>query len=120
MPPCLLLNETEMLRVLSSTCICYAAFAQDDQPYVLPLAFTITGGGAILLHIRTGGRAHGMLLGNPRVCLAFSLLDEDCVDSVLLCGAAVLASAGEDGSLPVTIHALSLSGRRYPLHTALP
>ena len=115
MPPSLLLDDSEILQVLASTGVCYAAFAADNMPYVLPLSFALTTDGCILLRLRSGGQAHGILLRQPQVCLAFSLLQQRCVDSVLLQGTAQLCDA-QDGSIPVLIVPHQASGRRFPLH----
>lgn len=114
MPPCLLLSRDECLRVLAATCICYAAMTDDGAPYVLPLGFALDEQAQLRLTLRTGGRAARLLTRDPRLCLAFSLLHEDAVDSVLLEGCAILL-AEADGCLPIMVRIASISGRRFPL-----
>lgn len=110
------LTQPQLLHVLRTTAVAYLSLAAEDQPYTVPMSFSLDAEGETPL-IRMSTSSYSLkaaiLRRNPRVCLAFSLMDCAWVDSVLLLGTAVLC--GEDPDLHITVPGELLTGRRYYL-----
>lgn len=115
MPASALLDPDEILHVMAATGICYAACVSQGAPYILPLGFVLTDHADVLLRLRRDGRAHNALRCDPHICLAFSLLEGNHADSVLLEGAALLLPPDEADRIPVLVRTASVSGRRFPI-----
>lgn len=111
------LTKSQMLDVLRTTQVAYLAMALDDQPYAVPMRYSLDADGETPI-IRMQTSSHSLkaliLRRNPQVCIAFSLMGCAWVDSIVLLGAAE-AGETEDALLSFSVRGEVLSGRRYYL-----
>lgn len=63
-------DRTELDQIIHSAQICHLACSNNDEPYVVPIAFGYDGK-AIYFHTAQTGRKIDILSVNPRVCLGF-------------------------------------------------
>ncbi len=106
-----------MLHVLATTCLTYLAMLLDGRPILLPLWYEFDIEAeipAISLHIRSGGRLSQAMRQMPQVCMAFSLLQEGALDSVLAWGQAEVTGEQED-MLLLRVPMGEMTGRRFLL-----
>ena len=114
---CLILNGPQMLDVLSTTRVAYLAAVLDGRPLILPLWYELDAEAeipAVLVRVRQSSMLLRALVQSEQVCMAFSLLREGSVDSVLLWGEATAGEA-QGGIVPLRVTPSELSGRRFLL-----
>ncbi len=108
-----------MLHVLAATRLTYLAMLLDGRPILLPLWYEFDIEAeipAICLHIRSGGRLSQTMRQMPQVCMAFSLLQDGALDSVLAWGQAEVTEEQED-MLLLRVPMGEMTGRRFLLRS---
>lgn len=114
---CLVLNRAQMLRVLAATRLTYLATLLNGRPILMPLWYEFDIEAeipAICLRIRTGGRLTEALRQAPQVCMAFSLLQDGALDSVLAWGQVEVTEEKENVML-LRVPLGEMTGRRFLL-----
>lgn len=110
------LNEAACLDVLRSVHVTRAAFCDGARPYIVPMAFGLSGEGltpVIHLCMPDTGRKVEYLCRCDRVCLEFESPSCAWVDVVLLEGQAFLDAWEKGKGLALHVRGEALSGRRF-------
>ena len=67
-------NREEMISILEEALVCQVGILQEDQPFVLPMAFVLNAEN-LWVHGAKGSRLMQYLVSGSRVCVSVTLLD---------------------------------------------
>lgn len=122
-------DRTDIDRIIHGSQVCHLAFAQGDEPYVIPISFGYDGK-SLYFHTARRGRKIDFIAANPRVCFQLErdvkLItdpEDPCEWSFSFESAVGYGTISEIASPEERIHALSqimvhYSGREWAFEPA--